>query len=164
MTWRRRKLESGDAVFLELAASHARYHAALMRTVWIGAPPVEARRMMDCALHALDAALAEIRPGVPCSTPHEAAQKIIDDAGYAPAFRKRIGYSMGVAFAPDWGEGGLLSLFSGVERLLEPGMIFHLPATLRSYGVWTVGASETIIVTQTGAEPLSDLPRTMTLR
>lgn len=164
MTWRRRRLETGDAVFLELAGSHARYHAALMRTAWIGAPPAEARRMMDCALRALDAALAAIRPGVPCAIPHEAAQAVIDAAGYGPAFRKRIGYAMGVAFAPDWGEGGLLSLFSGVERPIEPGMVFHLPATLRRYGAWTVGASETVIVTEDGAEPLSDLPRGLTLR
>ncbi|MFK3779549.1 M24 family metallopeptidase [Agrobacterium sp. NPDC089420] len=164
MTWRRRKLEDGDAVFLELAACHARYHAALMRSVWIGSPPIEARRMMDCALKALDAALAAIRPGVSCAEPHAAAQRVIDAAGYTAAFRKRIGYSMGVAFAPDWGEGALLNLFTGSDTVIEPGMVFHLPATLRSYGVWTVGASETVIVTATGAEPLSTLPRNLTIR
>jgi Xaa-Pro dipeptidase len=164
MTWRRRTLNEGDPVFLELAGSHARYHAALMRTVWLGAPPVEAQRMMDCSLRALDAALASIRPGVPCCVPHNAAQSAIDEAGYTAAFRKRIGYSMGVAFAPDWGEGAILSLFSDVSRPIEAGMVFHLPATLRSYGHWTVGASETVIVTEQGAEPLSSLPRGLTLR
>ena len=164
MTWRRRVLEQGDPVFLELAGSHARYHAALMRTVWIGPPPDEARRMMDCALRALDAAIAEIRPGATCAHVHDTAQAIIDDAGYTAAFRKRIGYSMGVAFAPDWGEGAILSLFSNVTRRIEPGMVFHLPATLRRYGEWTVGASETVIVTETGAEPLSTLPRQLTIR
>lgn len=164
MTWRRRPLEVGDPVFLELAGSHARYHAALMRSVWIGPPPVAARRMMDCALHALDAALAAIRPGRSCAAPHEAAQAVIDEAGYTDAFRKRIGYSMGVAFAPDWGEGGILSLFSGVETILEPGMVFHLPATLRDFGTWTVGASETVIVTEDGARPLSNLARDITIR
>lgn len=163
-TWRRRKLEQGDGVFLELAASHDRYHAALMRSVWIGTPPREAREMTDVALRALDAALDAMRPGVPCAAPHEAAQRVIDAAGYTDAFRKRIGYSMGAAFAPDWGEGAVLSLFTGVERLLEPGMVFHLPATLRRYGVFTVGASETVIVTETGIEPLSTLPRSLTIR
>ena len=163
-TWRRRKMETGDGVFLELAASHDRYHAALMRSVWIGKPPAEVQAMMDTALRALDAALAAMRPGVPCAAAHDAAQAVIDAAGHTAAFRKRIGYSMGAAFAPDWGEGAILSLFSGVTRPLEPGMVFHLPATLRSYGAYTVGASETVIVTETGIEPLSDLPRTMTIR
>lgn len=120
--------------------------------------------MMDVALAALDAALEVMRPGVPCSLPHEAAQAVIHAAGYSNAFRKRIGYSMGVAFPPDWGEGAILSLFADVTRLLEPGMVFHLPATLRSYGIHTVGASETVIVTETGVEALSDLPRGMLLR
>ncbi|TDE38470.1 M24 family metallopeptidase [Antarcticimicrobium sediminis] len=163
-TWRRRTMRHGDAVFLELAASHDRYHAALMRSVWIGPPPAEVSRMMDTALRALEAALKMMRPGVPCAAVHEAAQAVIDDAGYSAAFRKRVGYSMGVAFAPDWGEGAILSLFTGVERLLEPGMVFHLPVTLRSYGAYTVGVSETVIVTETGAEPLSTLPRAMTLK
>ncbi|TBW35366.1 aminopeptidase P family protein [Siculibacillus lacustris] len=164
MTWRRRRLERGDPIFLELAGSHARYHAALMRSVWLGPPPTAARRMMDCALRALEVALAAIRPGQPCSAPHAAAQAVIDAAGYTEAFRKRIGYSMGIAFAPDWGEGGLLSLFSGVETILEPGMVFHLPATLRDFGTWTVGASETVVVTEDGARPLSRLPRDITIR
>ncbi len=164
MTWRRRVLQVGDPLFLELAGSHARYHAALMRTVWMGTPPDEAQRMMSCSLWALDAALGEIRPGVSCAHVHDTAQALIDAAGYTAAFRKRIGYSMGVAFAPDWGEGAILSLFSNVTRIIEPGMVFHLPATLRHYGEWTVGASETVIVTENGAEPLSTLPRQMTIR
>ncbi len=164
MTWRRRVLQVSDPLFLELAGSHARYHAALMRTVWMGTPPEEAQRMMSCSLRALDAALGEIRPGVSCADVHDTAQAVIDNAGYTAAFRKRIGYSMGVAFAPDWGEGAILSLFSNVTRIIEPGMVFHLPATLRNYGEWTVGASETVIVTENGAEPLSTLPRQMTIR
>lgn len=164
MTWRRRTLESGDPIFLELAGSHARYHSALMRSVWLGRPPAEAQAMMDCAERALDAALGAMRPGVSCAAVHDAAQAVIDEAGYHDAFRKRIGYSMGVAFAPDWGEGAILSLFSNVDRVLEPGMVFHLPATLRRYGHWTVGASETVIVTNSGIDILSSLPRSLTIR
>nr|WP_319516268.1 Xaa-Pro peptidase family protein [uncultured Cohaesibacter sp.] len=164
MTWRRRTLELGDPLFLELAASHLRYHSALMRTVWIGQPSQEGQRMMDCALLALERALEAIKPGVPCAEPHLAAQKVIDDHGYTAAFRKRIGYSMGVAFAPDWGEGGILSLFTGIEQEIQAGMVFHLPATLRSYGEWTVGASETVIVTQSGIDILSDLPRQICIK
>jgi Xaa-Pro aminopeptidase len=163
MTWRRRILEQGDGLFIEMAASHARYHAGLMRSVWLGTPPDAAQTMMACAEEALAAALAECRPGRHCSAPHEAAQAVIDAAGHSAAFRKRIGYSMGVAFAPDWGEGNILSLFTGVTREMEMGMVFHLPATLREYGQFTVGVSETVIITETGCETLSTLPRAMTI-
>lgn len=163
-TWRRRLMQPGDPVFLELAASHDRYHAALMRSLWLGRPPAQAQAMMDVALRALDAALAAMQPGHPCSDAHDAAQTVIHAAGLTQAFRKRIGYSMGAAFAPDWGEGAILSLFTGINRPLEPGMVFHLPATLRVYGEFTVGASETVIVTESGVDVLSDLPRAMVVR
>ena len=163
-SWRRRTMGPGDCVFLELAASHNRYHAALMRSVWIGQVATPARRMMDCALRALEAALAAISPGRSCGSVHAAGQAVIDAEGYSAALRKRIGYSMGVAFAPDWGEGTVLSLNSGVLRALEPGMVFHLPVALRAYGAFTVGASETVIVTETGAEPLSSLNRDIVVR
>ena len=61
-TWRRRRLEKGDPVFLEMAACHDRYHAGLMRTAWIGRPPDAARDMMRVAQDGLDAALEELRP------------------------------------------------------------------------------------------------------
>lgn len=163
-TWRRRRLGAGDGVFLEMAANHDRYHSALMRSVWIGPPPDTVQSMMDTACRALDAALDAMEPGRPCSAPHMAAQAVIDEAGHTAAFRKRIGYSMGTAFAPEWGEGKVLSLFTGVDRPMEPGMVFHLPTTLRSYGDYTVGASETVIVTDSGIEVLSDLPRQITIR
>lgn len=163
-TWRRRTMGQGDCVFLEMAGSHDRYHAALMRSVWIGRPPDRARAMMDCALGALDAAVAAIRPGRTCAQVHEAARAVVEAHGYGEALRKRIGYSMGIAFAPDWGEGAILSLNSGITRPIEPGMAFHLPVVLRAHGEFTVGASETVIVREDGAEPLSDLPRETCIR
>ncbi len=160
-TWKRRRLQPGDPVLLEMAGCHDRYHAALMRTAWIGKPPAKAVEMMKVCLEALDVALAEIRPGVPCEVPHLAAQAVIDKAGYTDAFRKRLGYGMGISFAPDWGEGGIIGLNKGILRPLEPGMTFHLPPALRVYGQFTVGVSETIVVTETGFRQLSTVGRAM---
>lgn len=158
-TWRRRVIAAGDPVFLEMAASHDRYHAALMRSAWVGPAPDEAKRMMACCCEALEAALGALKPGNSCAEVHEACQRVIDRAGYSENFRKRTGYSVGISFAPDWGEGNVLSLFTGIERVIEPGMAFHLPPALRIYGRFTVGVSETAIVTDSGCRPLSALPR-----
>lgn len=160
-TWKRRVFRKGDPVLLEMAGVHDRYHAALMRTAWIGKPPAQAMEMMDVCLDALAVALEKIKPGVPCEVPHLAAQAVIDKAGYTDAFRKRLGYGMGVSFAPDWGEGGIIGLNKGVTALLEPGMVFHLPPALRIYGRFTVGVSETIAVTKTGYRQLGTVDRAM---
>ncbi|MBZ9603591.1 M24 family metallopeptidase [Phyllobacterium chamaecytisi] len=158
-TWRRREIEAGDPAFLEMAACHDRYHAALMRSAWIGSPPKEAADMMKTCQEALQVALDAIRPGVPCEGPHIACQKVIDAAGYTDNFRKRLGYSVGISFAPDWGEGAILSLNAGVKTELQPGMTFHLPPALRIYGRFTVGVSETIVVTETGYRALGSIGR-----
>jgi Xaa-Pro dipeptidase len=163
-TWRRRKIERGDPVFYEMAATHDRYHAALMRSAWIGPPPDAARRMMDTCLAALDAALAALKPGNTCEDVHRACQAVVDRAGYTDAFRKRTGYSIGISFAPDWGEWQVLSLYEGVKTVLRPGMVFHIPPALRVYGEFTVGVSETALVTESGYEQLGTFPRALAVR
>jgi Xaa-Pro dipeptidase len=162
-TWRRRKIERGDAVFYEMAAAHDRYHAALMRSAWIGSPPDEAKRMMDTCFAALDAALAALKPGNTCEDVHRACQAVVDRAGYTDAFRKRTGYSIGISFAPDWGEWQVLSLYEGVKTVLRPGMIFHIPPALRIYGQFTVGVSETALVTETGYQQLGTFRRDLAI-
>jgi Xaa-Pro aminopeptidase len=162
-TWRRRKIEKGDPVFYEMAAAHDRYHAALMRSAWLGEPPDEAKRMMDTCLAALDAALAALKPGNTCEDVHRACQAVVDRDGYTDAFRKRTGYSSGISFAPDWGEWQVLSLYEGVKTVLRPGMVFHIPPALRVYGKFTVGVSETALVTETGSEQLGTFRRALAL-
>jgi Xaa-Pro dipeptidase len=160
-TWRRRKIAQGEPAFLEMAASHDRYHAALMRSAWIGQPPQKAVEMEKVCQEALQAALGALKPGAPCEASHLACQAVIDRAGYTDAFKKRTGYSVGISFAPDWGEGAILSLYAGVKTQLQPGMAFHIPPALRVYGEFTVGVSETVVITETGYRALGNVERKM---
>lgn len=162
-TWRRNVIGANDPVFLEQAGAHDRYHATLMRSAWVGTPPDEAKRMMACCLEALQAALDALKPGARCADVHWACQAVVDAHGFTEAFKKRTGYSVGISFAPDWGEGNVLSLYDGVETEIVPGMVFHMPPALRIYGQFTVGVSETAVVTETGCRTLSKLARDMAL-
>ncbi len=158
-TWRRRVLEPSDGVLLEMAGCFNRYHAALMRTTWIGRAPVKAADMMKACEEALEAAIAKVKPGNTCADVHNAAQAVIDRHGYTENYRKRTGYGIGVSFAPDWGEGNIVSLFHNVMLELKPGMCFHMPPALRDYGHFAVGVSETVLVTETGCRTFSTVPR-----
>lgn len=158
-TWRRRRFAAGDVAILETAACYNRYHAALYRTVFFGKVPESARRMYAVCEEALDAGLAKLKPGNSCADVHNAVQAVIDRAGFTEGFRKRSGYSIGLSFAPDWGEGNILSLYRGVDVPLEAGMAFHIPITLRDYGQFTVAVSDTYVVTSAGHRGLSGLPR-----
>ena len=144
-----------------MAGCHDRYHAVLMRSAWIGQPDAQASRHARLLPRSPRRALDKVRPGSTCADVHNACQAVIDKAGFTDNYRKRTGYSIGTAFAPDWGEGALLSLYHDVQTELEAGMAFHIPPALRRYGEFTVGVSETVIVTATGHKTLSEIPRGM---
>lgn len=160
-TWRRRVMRNGDLVTLENSACYNRYHAALFRTACVGNANTNdrARDMRDTCVEALALALEKLKPGNTCADVHNAAQRHVDSRGYSENFRKRAGYSIGIAFAPDWGEGNVLSLYENEKTELVPGMSFHIPISLCDHGKFTVCASETAIVTEDGNKVLSSLPR-----
>jgi Xaa-Pro dipeptidase len=163
-TWRRRTIGAEEAVFLEMASCHNRYHAVLMRTAWVGTPTPLATAMMDAAQAGLSAAIAQVRPGATSEQVHRACKGEIVEAGFGEIYTKRSGYSVGISFAPDWGEWQVLSVFDGSLRPLEPGMVLHLTPALRSAGHFTMGVSETVVVTHDGCRVLSDVPRALLVR
>jgi len=83
------------------------------------------------------------------------AHRDIDDLAY---FSGAYGYTVGVGYPPTWAETiGFIS--EGADGVLAPGMLFHLPIAMRVPGRYGVSLSETVLVTETGCETLSDLPR-----
>jgi Xaa-Pro dipeptidase len=163
-TWRRKIMRAGEPAVLESSATYNRYHATLYRTCWLGPPPEAATAMMAACQAALVAALDALRPGRTCADVHNAAQAVIDKAGYTENYRKRSGYSIGISFAPDWGEGNIMSLYKGVDIPIEANMAFHIPIAMRVYGDFTVAVSETAIVTNGAPRTLSQIPREIVVK
>jgi Xaa-Pro dipeptidase len=158
-TFANRTLGPGDPVLIELGACKRRYFGALMRTATVGEvaePFGEIRAVLE---HALDACIAAIGPGVTASEVDAVCRGAIADGGYGDYFRKRTGYSIGLAYAPDWGEGHLVSLGEGDETPLEAGMVFHIPPAVRIPGTTVFGISETVLVTDEGHEVLTRYAR-----
>ncbi len=158
-TWRRGPIEHGYNLILEPACCHDRYHAVSMRSAVVGSPSDESLRMYEVASQGLEATLAAVKPGNTCEDAHVACQNVIDRAGLGDSFKKRVGYSIGIAFAPGWDEGPLLGMYFDVKVPLTPGMCFHIPVALRKWGEFTVGVSESIIVSETGCEVLGTISR-----
>ncbi len=160
-TFANRTLESGDTVLLEFGGCHRRYFGPLMRGVAIGPVDPEVERMADVLIQSLEAAIGAIRPGVTSGAVDEACRGVIERAGFEAFFRKRTGYSVGTAYAPSWTEGHIVSLRKDDPTPLEPGMVFHMPPALRNPGRHGIGFSETVLVTDTGCEVLTNFPRVL---
>jgi Xaa-Pro dipeptidase len=157
-TFANRTLAGGDEILIELGACQRRYFGALMRTVVVGQADAALRSLEAVVREALDKAVAAIRPGATCGEVDAACRDTIAAAGFERGFRKRTGYSIGIAYAPDWGEGHVASLRAGDRRVLEPGMVFHVVPAIR-LPERCVGMSETVLVTETGHEVLTSFPR-----
>ena len=159
-TWARHPLQPGDSITMEMPGCINRYHAALYGQVFLGDPPDALLRGMETGNAIMRETKAAIRPGVPAGDIHALVQRRLqEEAGEAAQRNSRTAYSIGIAFAPDWGEGHILSMTQGESRPLEAGMTFHLLAG----HVFLTGmeqvkrscCSDTILVTEDGCETLT---------
>ena len=146
-------------MFFELVGCIHRYHASLFRAVYVGEPPDEVIKAAEVGIETLEMAKDFIKPGIRCGDVHALIQGNISaklGIGKSPV---RAGYSIGIAFAPDWGEGQIISFYMDDPRTLESGMTFHLiPAVkIPNHGVFTT--SDTIAVNANGCETLTTFPR-----
>jgi Xaa-Pro dipeptidase len=160
-TWSGRTLQSGDCVFLEPAGCKHRYHAACMRTGFIGEPSPIHREAENIIKEAVDATIDVIKAGAVAADIDAVNRTIIGNNKIGLEQRARSAYSIGLAFAPGWDEGALFSCHPEEKRELQPNMVFHLIPWALVPGQFAMGLTETIRVTETGCEVITQLPREM---
>ena len=164
-TWEGRRVEPGECVFLEVGGCVSRYHTAMMRTVFVGEePPPEVAEAEHLIREAMDVSLDLIAPGVTAGDIDMQNRFILERYSHGGTQATRSGYSIGIAFAPDWGEGHILSIQAGESRYFKENMTFHLIPWLQVAGVFGMGLSETIRVTADGCESFFSLDRKLYLR
>jgi Xaa-Pro dipeptidase len=147
----------GDAVYCEVYASVKRYHAATLRIGFVGPAPKLFYDLIDLCNRSFDAGLKLMRPGVPAEEIDRATRKIILDAGYGDHYRTQAGYSIGIGYPPNPREAQAFSLKGGEKRVLQPGMIFYLLPALSQYNKFGVATTETVLITETGYEILTNV-------
>ncbi|MXY42655.1 MAG: aminopeptidase P family protein [Dehalococcoidia bacterium] len=162
-THKRNRLEKGDVVLLEMGGCIHRYSAPTMRTVFIGEPPAEARRMAEACLTALGNILSVIRAGVTADEAAQVGWESILSAGDGFVFHGNFGYAIGAGFPPTWADD-TEAIMSCIDTVLRPGMVFHHPVALRRMGRYGTAFSETTVVTEDGCEVLTRSPREIVVR
>jgi Xaa-Pro aminopeptidase len=150
-----RQLDAVDQLTLEFAASYRRYCACLMRTVAIGKADPRQRKMFEATREALGEMTAAARPGRPLGEIDDAHRGVLDAAGYRDSRLAACGYSLGATFRPSWMDVPPM-IYSGNPMLGRPGMVLFLHAILvdgRNNLAMSLG--HTVLITETGSEPLS---------
>ncbi|NLF12734.1 MAG: aminopeptidase P family protein [Anaerolineaceae bacterium] len=158
-TWAGRVIEPEEFVFLEISGAIKRYHAPMMRTVYVGIPPQAVLDGEKVVLEAFDACMEAIKPGVPAGDIDALSRRIIGNSSFGAEQASRTAYSVGIGLPPDWGEGQILSMQLGETRPLQANMTFHLLPWVQIPGKGSLGITETVRVTPTGCERITTFER-----
>jgi Xaa-Pro dipeptidase len=153
----RRALVRGEHVWLEVSASVNRYHGALSRIAGIDLP-TETNRLFRASVAALEAMFDAARPGVTSGEVDAAGRAAAEAHGALRYWRNRAAYSLGLSFPPGLGEGHVIDIKPNDLRSLAAGMVFHFIPILKVPGVGAIGCTETVVVTEAGAQRLGELP------
>lgn len=156
--WRRREICKGDVVLLETAGCIDRYHGIVSRPVVVGAPSDRHLNAAETLKSILETAVASIRPGVTAGEVDRACRACAEERGLGSHFRSRAAYGIGIGFPPNWSEGHIYSIRPDDPLVLQPDMTFHVIPTL-FFDDFGMCFSDSVRVTEAGAEVLTDYPR-----
>jgi Xaa-Pro dipeptidase len=158
-TWGGRTLVTGDVLAYELPGVFKRYAAPLFRCGTVGPPADDVRALGEACQGSLEAVIAAIRPGATSAEVHEASRSNFERAGFGELLGHRTGYSVGINYPPDWGEGHIFSVWADDDRPIQEGMALHLVPGIFVPGRHLIVISDTVLVTATGCEILTDFSR-----
>jgi Xaa-Pro dipeptidase len=148
-----RKLQAGDMLVVDWGAAHGGYISDLTRTFAVGAVDAECQKIHKIVQEANAAGRAAGKPGVPCANVDIAARAVIEKAGYGKYFNHRTGHGIGMEAHEDpYMRGDNM-------QLLEPGMAYTVEPGIYLPNRNGVRVEDNMVITETGAESLSDMPR-----
>ncbi|MEU3888338.1 aminopeptidase P family protein [Streptomyces sp. NPDC029041] len=152
-----RVIARGDMVVLDFGGLCDGYGSDTSRTVHVGEPTDEERRVHDLVREAQEAGFRAVRPGAACQDVDRAARRVIADAGYGEYFIHRTGHGIGVTtHEPPY-------MIEGEERPLVPGMCFSVEPGIYLPGRFGVRIEDIVTVTEEGGRRLNTTPRELVI-
>ncbi|HNP70016.1 MAG TPA: Xaa-Pro peptidase family protein [Kouleothrix sp.] len=148
-----RAFQPGDLIIMDGGAWFDGYASDITRTVALGLPSGEARRIYELVQAANAAGRAAARPGASGEQIDQAARAAITAGGYGPQFLHRTGHGLGLeVHEPPY-------IVSGSTSPLVPGMTFTVEPGVYVAGVGGVRIEDDVVITADGAESLTSFER-----
>ena len=147
-----RILKAGDIVQIETTPNVRHYHARFMRPIHLGEASDEDLKVVESLIAIQNLAMEEVGPGVPAAVPDTVYREGVLSKGLRETYTNKTFYSVGLLLQPSGGES--LEAAPGCGWNFETGMTFHTYVLAKGFGM-----SETIAVTETGYERLTNFKR-----
>jgi Xaa-Pro dipeptidase len=145
--------QAGDVLVTGATAPVWGYHSELERTMVIGPPSDDQKRMFDHMVALQDLAIAAIRPGVPCAEVDRQVRAYYEQHGLWENWRHHVGHAIGLRYH----EGPFLDRGDPTE--IRPGMVFTVEPGLYAPALGGFRHSDTVAVADDGVEWLTYYPR-----
>ena len=144
-----RKLQKGDMITMDFGARVGGYCSDMTRTVALGEPSAEMKKVYNTVLRAQSMCEAALAAGKSCFEIDRLARDYIDSQGYAGRFGHGLGHCVGIDIHEDprLSPASHDTLKAGMVITVEPGV--YLP------GVGGVRIENTCLVKENGSEPLT---------
>jgi Xaa-Pro aminopeptidase len=145
--------EDGDVLVTGAGAPMWGYNSELERTMIIGRPTDEQRRLFEHMVALQDTALAAMRPGVPCSQVDRQVRAYFEAHDLMQYWKHHSGHAIGLRYH----EAPFLDIGDHTE--LRPGMVFTVEPGLYASELGGFRHSDTVVVTEDGIDMLTYYPR-----
>jgi len=144
-----KKIEEGEFVLMDFGAVYNGYHSDMTRTVCVGQPDDEMKKVYDTVLGAQLAALEAAKAGMTGSDLDRIARDIIEREGYGSCFGHSLGHGVGMEIheKPNASPNYKLPLNEGAIVTVEPGIYIA--------GRFGVRIEDFVILTENGCENLT---------
>lgn len=142
-----------EFVTLDFGTVYRNYCSDLTRTIFLGSPTPEHRKVYQVVLEAQEKAIAAVRPGVTGAELDQVARRHIEEAGYGQYFGHGLGHGVGLEIH----EGPRVGPNS--QDVLQPGMVITVEPGIYIPGWGGVRIEDMVLVTDRGGEVLTRAPK-----
>jgi Xaa-Pro dipeptidase len=145
--------QEGDVLVTGAGAPVWGYNSELERTMIIGQPTDDQKRMFDHMVALQDIAFSAIIPGVLCIDIDKAVRKYYHDHDLMDYWKHHVGHAIGLRYH----EAPFLDI--GDQTIIKPGMVFTVEPGLYVPELGGFRHSDTVAVTEDGIEIMTYYPR-----
>ncbi len=117
-------IKDGDGIVIDMGVSLDGYMSDLTRTVFVGQPDDQFKKIYDIVLAAQLSAEELVQTGMTGGDAHNIAHKVIEEAGYGDSFGHGLGHGVGMQVHESPRVGGTSDdvLLDGMVITVEPGI------------------------------------------